>query len=327
VGRLLNSLKAGLAASALLIAQTMSASAGSVPESTDTIKLALNEWSGQHITTKVAGEILTRMGYKVEYVTAGYVPQLIALGEGKLSAALEIWLSNIGDNWPNAKATGKVIEIGPLGLAAREGWAYPEHMKEICPGLPDWKALQSDKCKAALATAETLPDGRILDYPPDWGQHSGRMIKGLGLPFQAVPAGSEGALVSELKASVLKKTPLIAMFWTPHWLHNEMKIEFLDLPAYDAACLDNPSWGVNPNEAGDCGLPVTEIIKIAWVGFEGKWPAAFRFLKNYTMNVDDQIAMMFAVDVEGRKLDTVVKEWVEKNEAKWQPWVKTALQE
>lgn len=48
-----------------------SAYADSVPESKDPIKLALNEWTGQHITTKAAGKILERMGYNVEYVTAG----------------------------------------------------------------------------------------------------------------------------------------------------------------------------------------------------------------------------------------------------------------
>ena len=320
--RFLASTIGGLAALASLVGTPVS---GAVPESKDPIKLALNEWSGQHITTKVAGEILTRMGYSVEYVTAGYVPQMIALGDGTLHAALEIWLSNIGDNWDKARETGKVVEIGSLGLNAKEGWAYPEHMKEICPGLPDWKALATDECQKALATAETLPDGRILDYPPDWGEHSARIIEGLGLKYQAVPAGSEGALVSEMKSSALKKTPLVAMFWTPHWLFNEMKIEWVDLPAYEPACLEDPAWGVNPDATGDCGLAVTQIIKIAWVGFEKKWPAALRFLKNYTMAVDDQIAMMAAIDVEGRKLDQVTKEWVDKNESKWRPWVEAAL--
>ena len=50
------------------------------------IKLALNEWTGQHITTRVAGEILERAGYTVEYVTAGYFPQFTALADGTVTA-------------------------------------------------------------------------------------------------------------------------------------------------------------------------------------------------------------------------------------------------
>ena len=78
------------------------ASAANVPESKDPIKLAINEWTGQHITTHVAGEILTRMGYTVEYVTAGYYPQMTALQDNTVSATLEIWSSNIGEHYDNA---------------------------------------------------------------------------------------------------------------------------------------------------------------------------------------------------------------------------------
>ncbi len=37
--------------------------AGNIPESEDPIKLAINEWTGQHITTHIAGKILRKMGY------------------------------------------------------------------------------------------------------------------------------------------------------------------------------------------------------------------------------------------------------------------------
>ena len=75
-----------------------SVQAANVPESKDPIKLAINEWTGQHITTHVAGEILERMGYEVEYVTAGYFPQMQAMQDGTLTASLEIWSNNIGDH-------------------------------------------------------------------------------------------------------------------------------------------------------------------------------------------------------------------------------------
>ena len=54
------------------------AEAAEVPESDDPIVLAINEWTGQHITTHIAGHILKRMGYNVEFVTASYFPQFAA---------------------------------------------------------------------------------------------------------------------------------------------------------------------------------------------------------------------------------------------------------
>ena len=44
-------------------------------DSTDAIKIAINEWTGQHISAHVAGELLKKAGNNVEYVTAGAVPQ------------------------------------------------------------------------------------------------------------------------------------------------------------------------------------------------------------------------------------------------------------
>nr|NQU90983.1 hypothetical protein [Bacteroidota bacterium] len=57
--------------------------AGNIPESEDPIKLAINEWTGQYITTHIADEILKKMGYNVEYLTAGYYPQLIAIRDNR----------------------------------------------------------------------------------------------------------------------------------------------------------------------------------------------------------------------------------------------------
>lgn len=321
-----------LNASGITLAMSLScvafaASAADLPESPDPIKLSINEWTGQHITTKVAGKILERMGYNVEFVTAGYLPQFTALSDGSLHAALEIWLSNIGETWPKARDSGNVVEIGPLGIEAKEGWVYPVHMAELCPGLPDWKAMLEPQCVQALATADTLPDGRILDYPSDWGQHSIRIINGLELDFQPVSAGSEGALVAELKASTLRKSPIVAMFWSPHWLFNEIDLNWVELPAYEPACLEDPAWGPVTDKTGDCGMPTTAIIKVAWSGMEDKWPAAYRFLENFEMNTNTQIPMMAAIDVRGEDLDTVVNDWVENNSDVWQPWVDAAKQD
>ena len=103
----------------LIAAAAMSASLACTPAialemgATDkTIKLAINEWTGQHLSTRVAGAILERAGYSIEYVTAGYGPQFIALGEGDLHATMEIWTSNAPGQFAEAESAGKVVDIG-----------------------------------------------------------------------------------------------------------------------------------------------------------------------------------------------------------------------
>jgi len=301
------------------LAAGMSMSASAAPESSDPIKLALNEWTGQHLTTYIAGEVLQRAGYNVEYVTAGYIPQFIALQNGSVTATLEIWESSIGDAPAKAVATGKVEDLGSVGLQPIEGWYYPDYVADLCPGLPDYKAL--NECAAKFATAETIPKGRMIDYPADWESGNDKRIKAMGLDFQILNAGSEGALIAELKAASLTKQPYVMMFWRPHWVHSAYPGGWVEFPANEPGCMDDPKWGENPNEVYDCGFANSWINKFTWSGTKDKWPGAYEILKSYQLENDQQEALMKAVDVDGEEELAVAKAWVDNNKDTWQVWI------
>lgn len=314
----MKSVKLAVAAT-LLASAAQAADLGAVDEP---IKLAVNEWTGQHVTTHVVGEMLKAAGYKVEYVTAGMMNQWQAIADGDIHAQVEIWSSNVSDEYAKRVADGTVVEVGDLGLDAKEGIAYPAHVAELCPGLPKWEALKD--CAQLFATAETIPQGRLVDYPADWGTPGADRVTGLDLPFKAVPAGSEGALIAELRASTERKSPLLITFWQPHWAMSAYDVKFIDLPDGNDECFNDPAWGPNPNAVNDCGFAPSRIFKAAWAGTQEKWPAAFEILSNYTMAVEDQQPMMGAIDVDGGKLEEVVAEWMAANEADWRSVVDAA---
>jgi glycine betaine/proline transport system substrate-binding protein len=289
----------------------------------DPIKLAINEWTGQHVTTRIAGEMLKAAGYKVEYVTAGMMNQFQAIADGDIAATVEIWSSNVSDEYAKKVAEGTVVEIGDLGLNAREGIAYPAHVADLCPGLPAWEALRD--CAMVFATADTIPQGRLVDYPADWGTPGADRMKGFDLPFKAVPAGSEGALIAELRASTERKSPLLITFWQPHWAMSAYDMKFVDLPVGNEECFNDPAWGTNPNATHDCDFAPSRIFKGAWAGMEAKWPAAFEILSNYQLAVEDQQPMMGAIDVDGGNVEDVVAAWMAANEPKWRPVVDAAI--
>lgn len=288
----------------------------------DPIKLAINEWTGQHVSTHVAGDMLEAAGYKVEYVTAGYMNMYQAMADGELHGAMEIWSSNVSEDYAKKVADGGVVELGNLELDAKEGLAYPAHVADLCPGLPAWEALRD--CAMTFATAETIPQGRLVDYPADWGTPGADRMTGFDLPFKAVPAGSEGALITELRASTEKKSPLLIVFWQPHWAMSAYDVKFVDLPIGNDECFNDASWGSNPNATHDCDFSATRIFKAGWAGMEEKWPAAFEILSNYTLSVDAQQPMMGAIDVDGGNIEDVVAAWMAENEAKWKPVVDAA---
>jgi glycine betaine/proline transport system substrate-binding protein len=297
--------------------------AGSLPESKEPIKIALNEWTGQNVTAKVLGKIYENMGYTVEYVTAGAMPQFTAMAEGTLTVQPEVWTNLVGDAYPKALASGAITELGLLGLNNYEGWAYPRYMEELCPGLPKLAALIA--CKDLIATPETFPNGRILAYPADWGTQSQKLVEGMKLPFTAVPAGSEGAEVAEIKAAFLKKQPLVLMFWKPHWIHAEYDLGFVDVePPYSDACANDPAVGPNPDAVNDCSFPQAKVVKSAWSGMAKTWPAAFKVLQTFQFDGAEQSKLVFEIDQKGRNLDEVVAEWLKQHEAEWKSWTEAA---
>jgi glycine betaine/proline transport system substrate-binding protein len=304
-------LLSGLAGAAAIAGLAGAAQAADLGAKDDSIKLAMLEWTGQHVSTHIAGQLLQKLGYKVEYVTAGNFPQFSGLADGTLSASVEEWMNNVGDIYPKVLAAKQIEDIGPLKLETKEGWIYPKFMEQICPGLPDWTALQKPDCIKALATPDTAPKARFLDYPADWGSRAATIIGDNSLDFTAVPAGSEGALVAELDAATAAKKPLIMMFWAPHYALAANEVGWVKMPPCKT---QDPAHCITP----------PDVDKIVWSGFAKKWPAAYELLKQLTVDATEQQQMMLAVDKKGQDLDKVTKDWIDSHEALWKPWIDAA---
>ena len=87
---------------AAMLATMGAAQAADLGDVNAPIKLAINEWTGQHVSTHIAGEMLKKAGYKVEYTTAGYMNMYQAMADGDLHGAMEIWSSNVSEQYANS---------------------------------------------------------------------------------------------------------------------------------------------------------------------------------------------------------------------------------
>lgn len=302
-------------ACALLMAPLAPFPAHAAPESSDPIKLAINEWTGQHTSVHIAKILLEKMGYNVELVTAGSIPQLPAMAKGDIHANPEVWSNNSGEIYPKLVNAGDIVVLGQLGLQAREGWIYPPYMEEKCPGLPNYRALYD--CAAAFATAETFPNGRLVAYPADWGTRSKDVIAGIKLPFTPVAGGSDGAMIAEMESALATKKPMLMMFWSPHWLFAKHKFNFVEWNPADGECVEE-----NQKKETACGFQQASIDKVVSPALEKKWPGAARFMRAFTVTNADHERMILEVDVNNRKVEEVAREWVDANESKWRGWIK-----
>jgi glycine betaine/proline transport system substrate-binding protein len=291
-------------------------------ESKDPIRLTLHDWTGQLLTTNIMGEVLKKAGYNVEYVQADYIAQFAGLKTGDLHVAMEMWETTGRDAMDEATATGLVENLGETGMLAIEEWWYPLYMKEKCPGLPNWEALKDPACAEAFSTPETHPRGRYLGGPVTWGGYDDERAEALGLPFEVVHAGTDAALFAELESAYQRQAPIMQWVYTPHWAPIKYQGEWVEFPPYTPECYTDPSWGVNPGMTHDCAKPRGPIWKVAWAGVKDKWPGAYKAIKAFHVENEEMGEMIAAVDLEGRRLEEVVAEWLEKNEARWSEWIK-----
>ena len=170
--------------------------------------------------------------------------------------------------------SGKAVAAGRPGAQAGGNLDVQRRRRqEACPGAAGLAGAQAVR-RDLLAVSDTFPDGRLLDYPADWGTTNVQRLEALELPIKSVPAGSEGALVAEIKAAEEKKQPLLVMFWSPHWVHAEVKLNAVELPPYYGRLLRRCGRRRQPRLTYDCDWARGHINKIGWVGLQDKWPAA-----------------------------------------------------
>ena len=305
--------------STLVVVLLVSGIAKAEVESNDPIKLTLHDWSGQLINTRILGSILQKAGYNIEYVQADYIAQFAGLKTGDLHLAVEIWETTGREALDEATDSGKVVTVGETGLMAIEEWWYPSYMKERCPGLPNWEALKD--CAEEFSTAETAPNGRYLGGPVTWGGFDDERVEALELEFEVVHAGTDAALFAELESAYQRQDPIILWVYTPHWAPSKYEGEFVEFPPFTKECYSDPSAGINPDLAYDCGKPRGPIWKAAWAGMKDKWPGAYAIAEAYTLDNEEMSAMVGKADLEGVKIETVVNDWMSANENRWSSWI------
>ena len=293
-------------------------SAQAAVESTDPIILTLHDWTGQYITTTIMGRVLQEMGYNVKYQQADYLAQFAGLESGDLHVAMEMWETTGKDAMEKSLATGSTVDLGETGMQAIEEWWYPLYMKEKCPGLPDWEALND--CAEAFSTAETAPRGRYLGGPVTWGGYDDERAEALELDYEVVHAGTDAALFAELESAYQRKAPWLGWVYTPHWAPIKFQGEFVEFPPYSDECYSDKSVGVNPNMAYDCGKPRGWIKKVGWKGGEEKWPCAYSAIRAFTIDNLDMGTMVGEVDLDGKSVEDVVEAWLNANKDTWTAW-------
>ncbi|CAM2063733.1 ABC transporter substrate-binding protein [Sulfidibacter corallicola] len=288
------------------------------PDSPNAIVIAENYWSSQIVLSQILGSLLESLGYSVVFRPSDTDRQFEALGRGLIHVQLEVWEGTMKESFERELATGRIIDVGSHDAESREEWWYPHYVEELCPGLPDWRAL--NECAHLFATMETQPKGRFLTGP--WEKYVQQRIDALGLNFVAVEAPQPDTLWSELGEAFRRKQPILMFNWTPNSVEYVYHGHFVDFPIYRPDCESIPSWGINPDALFDCGSPRNGWIKkTVWRHFPKDWPCAYKIVQRLSLTNQMFSEIAALIDFQGYTKVEAAEIWIQKHPEVWAAWI------
>jgi len=299
-------------AAVCVVTSLLMALAHANPESSKPILISQGDWTGNVFTSTVAAELLGKMGYNVKIVPITGASVYTSLESGDLTIEMEAWSTSVSDLIDASVASGNAENLGSLGLTGMDRWWYPSYVKDDCPGLPAWEALND--CAQLFSTIETGDQGRLLLYPEDWGGYDAERVKSLGLNFKVVYSGGESALLAEVQSAYKRKAPILVWLYEPHWAPVTFDGEYVQLPAYSDECYSTNSYA--------CEKPTGPIYKIVNADFAKTWPKAHAFISKFQITNEEYGSVIKKIDIDKKLVDEVVAEWIEQNKARWSEWMK-----
>lgn len=320
----LRRLVVGLAAASVAFAACSSSPGASAPPAASagassspaagggTVNVAINPWVGYEANAAVVAYLLeNELGYTVEKKDLKEDVSWQGFETGEVDLILE--------NWGHPDLEKKYIDedkvavnAGPTGNIGIIGWYVPGWMADQYPDITDSANL--NKYADMFKTSESGDLGQFLGADPSYVQYDEALVKNLGLNFKVIFSGGEAASITAFQQADKDKKPLIGYFYDPQWLHSQIKLVRVNLPAYTAGCDADL-------EKVACDYPEYELNKIVSKTFADSGGPAYELVKNFSWTNEDQNLVSDYITNQNMSAEEAGKKWVEENEAKWKAWM------
>jgi len=282
------------------------------------IILPLNDWPSQRLLSKLVGDKIEQLGFAVEYLPISSINQLGALRKGIIHIQVEVWQTYDDGEVGIAFDKGYIDDLGLHSAFGREDWWYPEYVEQLCPGLPNWKALK--KCSALFI--DDSHGGKGVYYTGPWNYRDADMIRALDLNFAIERLSNAEQLWQKLDQADKSKKAIILLHWSPDWIDMRIKGHFVEFPDFEPGCEKDVEWGINKEMLYDCGNPKKTLIKkAAWPGVKDKWPCVYKLMDKVNFTTE-MIAHASSLLGEEEKTEQQAKTlWLAKHGGQSKDWL------
>jgi glycine betaine/proline transport system substrate-binding protein len=277
-----------------------------------TFNLTVSPWVGYEANAAVVAYVATKnLGCKVVKKNLKEEIAWQGFSTGEVDVNLE--------NWGHEDLKKKYItdqkvavEAGSTGVKGVIGWYVAPWMVEKYPDLKDWHNL--NKYASLFKTSESGGKGQLLDGDPSYVTYDEALVKNLGLDYKVVQSGSETSLIQAFRQAQAQKKALLAYFYEPQWLFDELKLVKIDLPPYKAGCDAVP-------EKIACDYPPYDLDKIVSKKFADSGSPAYDLVKKFNWTNADQNVVAKYIAEDKMTPDAAAEKWVKDNQSKVDAWL------
>lgn len=322
LSRRVRSLLAAGACVGLVTASGCSRPSDSPAGAYDQVVIAVPDWPGGQANAAVAGYVLeNELGTPIGLRPVDQAAAWDALDDGSIHALLEDWgaLPEKTELYRDKKQS--VVDGGMLGITGHVGWFVPQAYADEHPEVLDWRNLND--FAAAFRTPASGREGQLLHGDPEYATWDDTLIEELGLDFETVAAGSEGALIDAVNGAGRRGAPLLAYWWEPHWLNAKVDMAEVKLPPHSQVCQDGADGAGSSGEAASvaCGYPDIPLRKYLSADFAARGGAAADFLRAFSWSAGEQNEVAALIADEGMSPWAAAEQWVTEHPAAVAGWL------
>lgn len=262
------------------------------PESCKKVRLSDVGWTDIQVTTGIAYNLLTALGYEPEVTQLSVAVTLTALKENDIDVFLGNWMPTQTDALKPYTDEGSIEQLA-LNL---EGAGFG-------PVVPSYVYDAGVKTLADLGANAEKFGGKMygIEAGSSGNKNLQAMIEDKSLPGFELVESSEAGMLTQAEQMIKGNEWVVFLGWTPHPVMGEMKINYIG--------------GMEK-----AGFGEAKVYTVTRKGYAAECPNAGAFFKNLKFDLSTENAMMDKV-LKGGNPNDVAKEWLQANPNAITPWL------
>ncbi|BCG86701.1 glycine betaine ABC transporter substrate-binding protein [Mesorhizobium sp. 113-3-9] len=325
----------GVAALAIL------ALAGGAAEAKTKVVIGELDWLGSRAIEQVLNQVMTEyLDADVSTIAASQeaLYESMNKGDGSVDVVADVWSDHLPAQMKNYVIPGsaETIIFNKTPYEGTEGIFIPKYVADEY-GVKSLADLAKPEI-AKLFDSDGNGLGELWAGAAGWESTNQTQVRAKSYGFDKtmeLTTLDQAVELALLKDAYASKKPIAFYYWTPEWIFAAYELVKLEEPAFTGYTTEGAKgterYNANgcytfyqPGERNDwleasdikCSQPPTRVYVAHSKELAGRDPKIAQFLTQVKLSTDDVSKWILAMEVDGKPVEQVAKEWIDANKPK-----------